>query len=65
MTEQKQKNNKDNQTSPQSSQILTIIEESGMELFHDQYDEPYIRCKTKDHFEYFKVDSRKFKRWIV
>ena len=65
MTKNKNNNKtKDNQTNTQSSQILTIIEESDIELFHDQYDEPYIQCKLSDRFEYFKIGSTKFKRWI-
>ena len=64
MPENKKKNNKENQTSSQSSQVLTIIEESDIGLFHDQYGEPYIKCKTDVHFEYFKVGSTKFKEWI-
>ena len=66
MPENKKKINeaKDNQTITQSSQILAIIEGSDIELFHDQYDEPYIQCKTNDHFEYFKVGSTIFREWI-
>lgn len=50
--------------SSQSIQLLSIIEDSNVELFHDQYHEPYARVKQNDRFECFKIRSKNFARWI-
>jgi len=48
----------------QSTQLVALIEGSDVELFHDEFDEPYIRFKQGDHYEYSKIRSKNFKRWI-
>jgi len=48
----------------QSERIVELIEEIGITLFHDQFDEPHVRIKVNDHLEINKVRSTRFKTWI-
>ena len=54
----------DNKRASQATQIVSMIQASEIELFHDQYDEPFARFKQGDRFEYCKIRSNKFKRWV-
>lgn len=48
----------------QSTMLVSITEKSDIELFHDEYQEPYVRYEQDDCIQYFKIRSRNFKRWI-
>lgn len=46
-------------------QAERIIEGTeGMQLFHDQYNEPYARLEINGRFEIHPINSKFFKRWI-
>jgi len=49
----------------QSTQLITLIECSNVELFHDEYGVPFARFKQDDHYECCKIRSKNFKRWIA
>lgn len=53
-----------NNSQSQSSRLVTIVEESDVELFHDDHKNPYARIKKNDYFACYKVRSRDFKRWL-
>ena len=62
--ESKVENSDEKAKTSQSTQLISLIEGSDIELFHDEYDDPYIRFKLGDHYEYCKIRSKIFKRWI-
>jgi len=48
----------------QANTILKHLLKSGIELFHDQREKPYIIIQTKNGQEVLSVDSKRFKTWL-
>lgn len=48
----------------QADQIVELIEEEQITLFHNQFDEPFARIKVDGQYENCMVNSKQFKRWI-
>jgi len=49
----------------QAGELVTLVEESGAELFKDQYKEPWACFPAGEHQESVKVRGRFFRRWLA
>src|SRR5262249_61158492 len=47
---------------PQSDNLLQLA--NGVELFHQDVDEPFASITIGDHIETWPVHSKAFKRWL-
>ena len=59
------KNNKKAKEKKQEIDIVSLIKENHcVELFVDQFNNPYIAIKIKGHVENLGLDSQRFKNWL-
>lgn len=47
-----------------AKKLVLVVEESGVELFHDQFDEPHVSM-TGDGRDVVRIRSRRFSRWLA
>lgn len=47
-----------------ADKLIELIEESGAELFQDEFKEPMARIAVKNHYETYSTRSRHFRRWL-
>ena len=49
----------------QAGELVTLVEESGAELFRDQYKEPWACIPSGEHQDIVKVRGRFLRRWLA
>jgi hypothetical protein len=50
---------------PVAERLVELVTQNSIAFFKDQYDTPYARIHSMDHYEIVKVESNKFKRHLV
>jgi hypothetical protein len=50
---------------PVAERLVELVTQNSNAFFKDQYDTPYARIHSIDHYEIVKVESNKFKRHLV
>ena len=48
-----------------AGELITLVEESGAELFRDPFKEPWACIPSGEHQEIVKVRGRFFRRWLA
>lgn len=48
----------------QADRILDLVKSLGITLFRDNFDEPYVRFRVKNHMETWPLKSKKLKTWL-
>jgi hypothetical protein len=50
---------------PVAERLVELVTRNSNAFFKDQYDTPYARIHSVDHYEIVKVESNKFKRHLI